>query len=456
MLYFTELSQRYTTHWSFFALRGILYIICALALLFFPHVSMQLLIYTLGLGMMLDGVGGASTALLGNFVHILKRVMLWKNLIQIALGAFIFTYPWLVQIALVWGLGALLIFRAVLEYISLIEMTQLSTHRSLMMGPAVFATLGIATLFSPFEGYHTVALFVGVYALLEGVFRVISAVRLSNLIQSNERLSLLSFRRAANHMRPAQKRLFAPLMLQQSVPDFGSSLTQLDLARYRNILVFVPHPDDLEGFVGGLAYQAQGRVTQVIFCGGDRGVWRPAYRNLPKETYIQMRLDEAEEAARLLGIDEVRYMGYRDRELVCDDDSIGRTLDLIRDYAPDCIISFEYFRRATPYTHADHLTMANIVRHAVARYERREQVDFLLTSTFLPNRFMDVTTVRRVKLSALACHLSQIELTGAIFPLFEKVLTRLWGAFIGTRYAEGYRLVDPKALVQHLEFESPA
>ena len=61
--------------------------------------------------------------------------------------------------------------------------------------------------------------------------------------------------------------------------------------------------------------------------------------------------------------------------------------------------------------------------------------------------------MRRVKLEALACHSTQHGLNGIIFPFLEKLITRIWGAFDGVEYAEGYRLIDIPTLVARLERE---
>jgi len=445
LLYFTELSQRYMTRWWFLALRGLLYVAFGLLLMLFPWEGLSLLIYVAALGFMMDGLNGATAALLGRTIRPLARVMFLKHLIQMAFGAFIFAYPALVVHGLIVLVGGLLFFRGALEYISLIETMHLSSHRLLWMGPAVFMALGLLTLLSPFSAYYAAALFFGLYAVLEGMVRMGSAFHMSDLLARNEGRVRLS--RAARELG----RILPPLVNKgDSLPEMSNSLLHLDLRAYQRIVAFVPHPDDLEGFIGGLAYLAPAHFTQVIFCGGDRGIWRSDYRSLDSESYIQIRLEEADDAAQVLGIAQTRYLGYRDRQIVCDEDAIERVLALLREYEPDCVISFEYYKRATPYAHADHLAVAEIVRRAVARYERRHALDFLLTSTLLPNRFLDVTAVRRVKLAALACHVSQIELTGAIFPLFEKTLTRLWGLCVGVRYAEGYRRVNVETLLDRL------
>jgi LmbE family N-acetylglucosaminyl deacetylase len=226
--------------------------------------------------------------------------------------------------------------------------------------------------------------------------------------------------------------------------------SRLDPTKYLRPIVLTPHPDDLEGFAGGLAFKLTSGAISVIFAGGDRGVWAPEYARMPKREYIHVRLEESAEAARLLGAKEVIYLGYLDRAVECNEESIQKVLDLLRRYQPDLVASFEFYRWANPYPHPDHLAVGNIVRHAIARYEHNDRLDYLLTSTLLPNAVVDVTGVRRVKLEALACHTTQIGLNGVIFPFLERFITRLWGAFNGVDFAEGYRLVDVARMMQRL------
>lgn len=228
-------------------------------------------------------------------------------------------------------------------------------------------------------------------------------------------------------------------------------MLQLDYTRYKKPLIMTPHPDDLEGFAGGLAYLLPPTLVSVVFAGGNLGVWSRKYKQMAHDDYIRVRLAESQQAANILGIQEIVYMGYPDRTVTCDPASIALALDQLRLHQPDMVVSFEFRRGWTPYPHPDHAAMANIVRHAIARYERRDQLDYYLCATLLPNRFVNVTQVRRKKLEALACHTTQQDLNTIIFPFFEKLLSRLWGVYTGADYAEGYRQVDIPDMIRRLK-----
>jgi LmbE family N-acetylglucosaminyl deacetylase len=222
------------------------------------------------------------------------------------------------------------------------------------------------------------------------------------------------------------------------------------VGKYHRPIVLTPHPDDLEAFAGGLVDELRAPVLSVIFAGGDKGVWSPRFTTMDKTDYIRVRLAEASDAARLLGVTEIIYMGFVDRSVAVTPAAVEKVVEMFERHQPDLVVSFEFYRLATPYPHPDHLATGEIVRRAVAHYQGRDRMDFLVTSTIIPNIFVDVTGVRRVKLEALACHTTQTGLNGIIFPFLEKLISRIWGAFAGVDFAEGYRLIDIPTLVKKL------
>lgn len=231
-------------------------------------------------------------------------------------------------------------------------------------------------------------------------------------------------------------------------------MLKLDHKKYKRPLIITSHPDDLEGFVGGLSYLLAHNVVSVVFAGGDLGIWDSTYEHLPLEEYIEIRKTESNAGGKVLGLSEILYMGYHDRDIPVNETTIQQVLDQLERYQPDVVISFEFFRFSTPYPHPDHMAVAQIVRSAVARYGLDHTLDYYVCSTLFPNRFVDVSAVRRIKLDALACHATQKGLNAIIFPFFERLLSKLWGIYIGADYAEAYRKVYIPKLQKRLGIET--
>ena len=227
-------------------------------------------------------------------------------------------------------------------------------------------------------------------------------------------------------------------------PSFGE---YIDVFKYQRPLVISPHPDDLEGFTGGLVYSLRAPVISVVMSGGDKGRWQEEFEKMSPEEFMEVRLDESTEAAQLLGIERILWMGYTDHGVEYSEQSVQRMLNIFNYVKPDVIVSFEFRKRLSYYPHHDHIHTALIVREAARRYvESGNAPDYFLTSTLGPTSFLDVSNVRRIKLEALACHTTQDALNAIIFPFFEKLTSSIWGAFNGIKYAEGYRKVDLKDL----------
>jgi LmbE family N-acetylglucosaminyl deacetylase/uncharacterized membrane protein HdeD (DUF308 family) len=450
-MYFLELSERFTTRAWYLALRGLVNLVFGLAALVKPAWTADLLVDVFALWMILNSILQITPLLLRRTTQRLWRQALASGIVALLVGGLILVNDVLAINIVAMCLGLLLLFRAALELTILAEAHMHVHHqRVLLVGVALSIVSGFVLLTSPFSDEQAFVRLLGVYVIDIGAIHVITAWRASDRIHESELRA---------HTLIAQNR-FVPVVDDTEPIAAGMDInnsseqeksgrwepaapgSQLDLTKYRRPIVLAPHPDDLEAFAGGLVYQLPVSVLSVIFAGGDKGVWNSRYAAMDKTNYVRVRLAEAAEAGRLLGVEEIIYMGYLDRGVVCTEAAVEKVIDIFRQYNPDLVVSFEFYRRATPYPHPDHLAAGDIVRRAVARYEHNDRLDFLVTSTVVPNVFLDVTGVRRVKLEALACHTTQAGLNGIIFPFLEKLITKVWGAFAGVDYAEGYRLIN--------------
>jgi LmbE family N-acetylglucosaminyl deacetylase/uncharacterized membrane protein HdeD (DUF308 family) len=463
-MYFLELSERYTTRAWYLALRGVVNIAFGLTALVRPVWTADLLIQVFGLWLVVNGVLQILPIVLGRTTQRLWRQALASGTAALLVGGLALGRDVVALDVVAVILGLLLIFRAMLELTILVEAHMRAHHqRVLLLGVALSTLGGCVLLTSPFSDDYAFEDVLGLYVIVMGSVHVITAWRVSDQIQATE---------AQSHTLIAHSRYVPVIEEEQEVAqaaasDMSSAVddeppaawvpaeagSTLDLSKYRRAIVLAPHPDDLEAFAGGLVYQIKRGVLSVVFAGGDKGVWNARFATMDKTDYIRVRLAEAADAGRLLGVNEIIYMGYLDRGVTCSEAAIRKIVDIFRLHRPDLVVSFEFYRRVTPYPHPDHLAAGEIVRRAVARYEQRDRLDYLVTSTILPNVFLDVTGVRRVKLEALACHTTQTGLNGIIFPFLEKLITRIWGAFAGVDYAEGYRLIDIPRLVTRLDHD---
>src|ERR1700738_212345 len=132
------------------------------------------------------------------------------------------------------------------------------------------------------------------------------------------------------------------------------------------------HPDDESSSTGGVLarYSSEGARTVVVTCtngelGDAPGGIKPGTEGHDESAVARIRLAELEEACKVLGVDRVELLGYRDSgmadweykerpEAFCNvavDEAAGRLVELFELYRPDVVVTYDDFGG---YNHPDH------------------------------------------------------------------------------------------------------
>jgi LmbE family N-acetylglucosaminyl deacetylase len=193
----------------------------------------------------------------------------------------------------------------------------------------------------------------------------------------------------------------------------------------RRILAFAAHPDDVDfGAAGTVAkFTAAGvRVTYCIMTDGDAGGFDEAHRI----QMVELRHAEQRQAAALVGVEEVTFLGQPDGFLEASQQVIGRVVELIRRDKPDVVLSMHPERNwdRIQSSHPDHLACGEAVTRAVYPaaenpYAFPELAEAGLGAYRLPwlwfyggpvrheNHFVDITGHVEDKLRAIRMHVTQ-------------------------------------------------
>ena len=223
-------------------------------------------------------------------------------------------------------------------------------------------------------------------------------------------------------------------------------------ADVQRLIVVAAHPDDLETLCGGtvtMLTQRGVRVFSVNCTLGDIGTQDAA---TTRPALATTRLLETEEAAAILGIEQVYSLGHHDGELVADLELRAQIARLYRITQADTLITFDPFWSGQ--IHPDHRAagQAAIDAYMPAKMPlyRPEQLRepgaglgclqrvFLFSTDREPDVFVDVSSVYETKLAACLAHRSQ-------FPQDMKSLDWLQGMdeehgkAIGAPRAESFR-----------------
>lgn len=220
-----------------------------------------------------------------------------------------------------------------------------------------------------------------------------------------------------------------------------------------DLLVFGPHPDDIEIGLGGT-------VAKHVALGHHVGLCDLTAGEMGSNGNVEERLAEAEAARVVLGADWRVNLRWPDRGYTVAPEYVRSAASLIRQARPASI--------AIPYwadRHPDHVTASQVLTEAafnagLRRYDaegdpfRPEWVCYYFINDQAPPSFVvDVTDHYDTKRRALACYASQFTPTGSgavptrlTSNLFRQLIEsrdQQFGALAGVPWAEGIVVRQP-------------
>jgi len=220
-----------------------------------------------------------------------------------------------------------------------------------------------------------------------------------------------------------------------------------------DILVFAAHPDDAEISCSGtiVSHIAQGKKVGVIdFTMGEMGTRGNA----------ELRMKEAEESARIMGLSVRENLGFRDVFFRNDEEHQMAVIRAIRKYRPDIVLA-----NAIEDRHVDHGKGALLARDAcfmsgLAKiktvFENKDQepwrpravYHYIQNNYIKPDFVVDITGFWEKKIAAIKAFKSQFYdpeseepetfISQPGFLDFLECRARELGHAIGVRYGEGF------------------
>lgn len=219
-----------------------------------------------------------------------------------------------------------------------------------------------------------------------------------------------------------------------------------------DVLVFGPHPDDLEIGLGGTIALHVARGLTIGLCDLTAG-------ELGSNGTVEERLAEAERARVVLGAAWRTNLRWPDRGIGSSPAHAQQAVDLIRQHRPRTI--------AMPYwsdRHPDHAAASEVLTKAAfdAGLRRKQSAAeawkpewlcyYFINDGATPSFVVDVSDHYETKRRALDCHATQFaqqEGTAATrlnTPLFRQLIESRdaqFGALAGVRWAEGLVVREP-------------
>lgn len=228
------------------------------------------------------------------------------------------------------------------------------------------------------------------------------------------------------------------------------------------ILVIVAHPDDIEAHCAGTIARLINRgerVSYVLVTSGNRGSHDTT---VPTEEIAARREEEQRAAARIIGVERVRFLRYDDSDLLFHLPALRRDLTaVIREDRPRTIVTHDPYpgngSRDSCAIYPDHTALGLMAfqaaylcspgplfypeQTAAGLAPHRVEMLYLIMSD-RPDVFVDVEPVWERRMEALRQHASQGRDQPEMEEFFRRIASEL-GAKGGYQVAEGFRMLAP-------------
>lgn len=222
----------------------------------------------------------------------------------------------------------------------------------------------------------------------------------------------------------------------------------------RRAMVIAAHPDDADfGAAGTAALLARAgwEVRYVVMTDGSKGSDDPAFT---PQALVAARAQEQRDAAALLGVADVRFLGFTDGELTYTRTVLGAVVREIRAFQPFAVYTHDpepVVINESFINHADHrctgLTTADAVypaardrlnfpEHLAEGLQPHKVRELYLFGSNTPTFDVDISAVMETKIAALLAHRSQFDEASGIVDRMRE----LWRDPDG-RYLERFRRV---------------
>ena len=194
--------------------------------------------------------------------------------------------------------------------------------------------------------------------------------------------------------------------------------------RITRVMVVTAHPDDSEFGAGGTVAKLTREGKTVIYCIVTNGNKGSGDRSMTPERLVSIREEEQRNAARVLGVDTVDFLGFPDCELENTRESRMAVTAAIRRHRPDLIICQNPNRTKNfGASHRDHRKAGGILLDCVYPLARDHMAFPELLAQGLephnvkevhimwwdePEIVVDIADTIDLKIKALQCHVSQI------------------------------------------------
>ncbi len=224
----------------------------------------------------------------------------------------------------------------------------------------------------------------------------------------------------------------------------------------KRVLVIGAHPDDIDFGTAGSVARWLSEGADVTYCIVTDGSAGSNEADVDLDALVTIREREQRAAAAVVGVQDVRFLGYKDGTLQPTLELRRDLTRLIRELRPDRVICQDpttVFVGDGYINHPDHRAAGEAAIYAVfpsaetrptfpelllEGYEPHHVTELYVNLTLQPDTFIDISATIDKKIEALLCHDSQVnaEVTDWI-----RERNAETGKEAGYDYAEAFRVM---------------
>lgn len=227
----------------------------------------------------------------------------------------------------------------------------------------------------------------------------------------------------------------------------------------QNSFAFIgPHPDDIEVGCGATVAKLARMGKRICFIIATDGQYGSDNINTSKKQLIETRKQEAIASAKVLGVEDVRFLGFPDGGNYDINDMRNKIAIELSDFKPDIIFTPDNHMKAE--IHPDHINAGRATEMAMLYCHFPLMMKDLGTDQTAtpkgiayyysdrPNTYINVSKTYEKKIQALEQHKSQF-LDGEnkleefkMLKLYFKIMAIRYGLKKFCKYADGYRVLS--------------
>ncbi|WP_236538874.1 HdeD family acid-resistance protein [Spiractinospora alimapuensis] len=165
--------------WWVFVVRGILAIIFGLLAVFWPGITLLVLVILLGAYLLVDGLFAIYHAFTHRQEHRPRWWLVFQGVLSVVLGALLLIWPTSGVLALVIVFGIWALASGIAQAVAAVQLRKEIPNEWMLIVSAILTILvGLGLILLPLAGAFAIALLIGCFAILLGIAQIALGMRL--------------------------------------------------------------------------------------------------------------------------------------------------------------------------------------------------------------------------------------------------------------------------------------